>query len=209
MIQRGDDLVAFVRGVNEDSLGAADAAPRITAFRSARGLRATIKKRFGTNGRVYAAPGWAKAIQVKRRGPGWFQVVDRARYAKGRSQPLSLGWVFDTAPTIRGKKGWTSVPIKGAAPIAASGRRYMWPSEAAQAGYELEIAPVMGKRYKLIFGRRGPRDAWVAMWYWIPPYRAKKALDLDGHHRLYANQIDEVWGEELDKRTAKRARRST
>jgi hypothetical protein len=207
--QKGDDLASFVRGSYADSIDAQHAAVRITSFRAARQLRRDIVSRFGTSGRVYAAKGFAKAILVRKRAAGWWEVADKATYSKGRSVKVGLAWVFDNSPTISGKKGWTAVPIKGAAPIASSGRRHMWPSEASRQGYELEIAAASGKRYKIIFGRRGPRDAWRAMWLWIPPYRAKKALDLDGIHRKHSAQMDTVWGEELDSRTQKRVRRQT
>jgi hypothetical protein len=206
--QRGDDLAAFVRGSLIDSQEAEQAAVRMSAFRAAREWRRQIKTGFRTGSRLYKAKGWSKGVLVRKRTPVRYEVGDKATYSKGRSQKVGLSWVFDNAPTIRGRRGWVAVPIEGRAPVASSGRRYMWPSEAAAAGYELEIAPVMGKRYKLIMGRRGPHDHWIAMWFYIPPYRAKKGLDLDGIHRRQDAAIDQVWGEELDKRTARRARRS-
>lgn len=205
--QQGDDLGAFVRGVHADSTAARDAAPRISSFRAARDLRRVIRARFGTSGRLYAAPGFAKAILVRKGGPGRWEVRDKATYSKGRSVRVGLAWVFDNAPVISGKKGWVAVPIQGAAPIASSGRRYMWPSEAAKAGFELQVVAIPGKRYKLIYARRGPRDEWRPMWRWMPPYRAKKAIDLDGIHRARSSQMDTVWGEELDRLTALRVRR--
>jgi len=205
--QQGDDLASFVRGAYADSIDAQRAAVRITSFRAARDLRRDIRSRFGSSGRVFASRGFAKAILVRKRAAGWWEVTDKATYSKGRSVKVGLAWVFDNSPTISGKKGWVAVPIKEAPPTI--GRRYMWPSEASKRGYELKIAPAPGKRYKIIFGRRGPRDAWRAMWLWIPPYRAKKALDLDGIHRKHSAQMDTVWGEELDSRTQKRVRRRT
>lgn len=206
--QRGDDLASFVRSTLQDSDAALEAAPRISAYRAARDWRRQINTGFRTGSRVYNARKWSKGVLVRKRGSMTFEVSDKATYSKGRTQRVSLSWVFDNAPTIRGRRGWVAVPIDGRAPIASSGRRYMWPSEAAAAGWELEIAPVMGKRYKLILGRRGPRDPWTPLWYYIPPYRARKGLDLDGIHSRHDARIDEVWGEELDKRVARRARRS-
>ncbi|MEH0194576.1 hypothetical protein V7S57_02455 [Caulobacter sp. CCNWLY153] len=203
----GDDLAAYLKGLREDTAAANTAAPRRTAFRAARELRALIKKRFSTNGRVYAAPGWAKAIRVDKMSDREFHVADKATYTRGRTMRVGLAWVFDNAPVISGKKGWTAVPIQGAAPIHRTGRRYMWPSEADKAGYQLEIANVMGKRFKVIFGRLNRFDPWRAMWLWIPPYRAKKALDLNSLHARHAAQIDALWGDELDARTSKRARK--
>lgn len=204
---QGDDLAAFVRDSMEDGRAAAKAAPRISAFRSARDWRGQIRKNFKSGTKLYESKGWKKGVMVRQVRPGVWEVKDKATYRKGRGVKVSLSWVFDNAPTIRGRKGWVAVPIDGAAPIAASGRRYMWPSEAASAGYELEIAPVMGRRYKLILGRRGPRDPWKPMWLYIPPYRAKKGLDLDAIHRRHDPRIDEAWGEEFDRLSAKRARK--
>lgn len=206
MSVRGDDLASFVRGSMEDSVAAAEAVPRISAFRSARDWRGQIRRGF-KSGRLFQNRGWMKGVVVRKIGRGTYEVSDKARYSKGRTARVSLSWVFDNAPTIRGRRGWVAVPIEGRAPVAPSGRRYMWPSEAAAAGWELEIAAVMGKRYKLILGRRGPRDPWTPLWYYIPPYRARKGLDLDGIHRRHADVQDEVWGEEFDKRSAKRVRR--
>lgn len=194
-------------GSHADAVTARQTATRISSFRAARDLRRQIVTRFGTSNRLYAAEGFAKAIRVRKRGPGWWEVVDKATYTKGRGMRVGLAWVFDNAPIISGKKGWVAVPIKGAAPIASSSKRYMWPSEAAKAGYELQMVTIPGKRYKLIYGRRGPRDEWRPMWRWMPPYRAKKALDLDGIHRTRSSQMDTVWGEELDKLSTKRVRR--
>lgn len=205
--QSGDDLAAFVRGSYDDSVSANEATARISAFRAARDLRAQIKSRFKVKHRLYAAKGWQKGILVRKRSSTRYEVTDKATYTKGRTMRVGLSWVFDNAPIISGRKGWVAVPIEGKAPIASSGRRYMWPSEAAKVGWELEIAPVMGKRYKIIFGRRGPRDAWVALWLYIPPYRARKGIDLDGIHRRHEAAMETVWGDELDKRSAKRARK--
>lgn len=206
MNARGDDLAAFVRGSLDDGEAATKAVPRISAFRSARDWRGQIKRNFKRT-RLYKSAGWQKGVIVKQVRPGVWEVRDKATYSKGRTQRLALSWVFDNSPTIRGRKNWTAVPIEGAAPVAASGRRYMWPSEAAAAGWELQIVPVMGKRFKLIMARRGPRDEMRPCWFYIPPYRAKKGLDLDGIHRRHDSRTDETWGEEYDRLSARRSRK--
>lgn len=204
---KGDDLAAFVRGSYDDQIAAGDSAVRISAFRSRKDWRSQIRRGFGGGAGLYNSRGWAKSVIVKRVGRGTYEVSDKATYSKGRSVRVSLSWVFDNAPTIRGRKNWTAVAIRGRAPLAPSGRRYMWPSEADAAGWELEIVPVMGKRFKLIMGRRGPRDAWSPLWFYIPPYRARKGLDLDGIHARHDAALDQTWGEEFDKLASKRARR--
>lgn len=204
---RGGDLAAFVRGSLEDQQAAGQAALRMSAFRSARDWRGQIKRGFGSGSAYYKSRAWAKGVFVRRVAKTTYEVSDKATYSKGRTVRVSLSWTFDNAPVIRGRRGWVAVPIPQQAPAAASGRRAMWPSEAAAAGYELYIAPVMGKRFKIIFGRRGPRDEWRPMWFYIPPYRAKKGLDLNGIHRQHDARLDEVWAEEFDKLASKRATR--
>jgi hypothetical protein len=204
---KGDDLAIYVVAANQAGKEAAQTAVRRAAFGARRDIQSQIRERFGTSGRIYAAKGWAKAIVVKKQSPDWYSVVDKATYSKKRTGQVGLTWVFDNAPMITGKKGWVAVPIKGQAPIASSGRRYMWPSEADKAGYQLDVVQIIGKPIKVIFGKRGAQDPWTAMWFLIPPYRAAKRLDLDGTYNRYAVLIEPYWLDEFDKRLAGKAQR--
>lgn len=202
--QRGDDLAQSVRDAHADGRLATQDAVRRGAMAARKELRRLIRLRFGSEGRVFNARGFAAAIKVNRKDPTWWQVVDRSVYKKKRTQSVSLAWVFDTAPIIRGRKGWMAVPIKDKAPLANSGRRYAWPSEAARMGWELEVATVMGKPFKVIFGRRSRREEWQALYYYIPPYKAGKRLDLDAVLRKYGGALDGYWAEAFDRRTSRR-----
>lgn len=201
--QRGDNLAAFVLASNRAGRFAAEDAARLAAMGARNELRRIIRQRFGSSGRVGASRGFAAAVMVKKWDPTWWSVIDRSVYKKRRTEAVSLAWVFDNAPVIRGKKGWVAVPIRGEAPIANNGRRYAWPREAAAMGWELEIVQVMGKPLKLIMGRRNRREGWKPLYFYIPPYRAKKAIDLDGLHAKWTGMMEGLWGSSFDKRAAR------
>lgn len=205
--QRGDDLAAFVLAANQDGHRASEDAPRKASMNARNELRRQIRTRFSTQGRVWAARGFAASIHVRKMDEDWWSVIDRSVYSKKRSQPVSLAWVFDQAPMIRGKRGWVAVPIKGQAPIHRNGRRYAWPSEAAADGWELEVTPIMGKNLKLILGRLNRLEPWRPLYFYIPPYRASKRLDLDSLWRKHAASMDRLWAEAFDRRMANRARK--
>jgi len=205
LTQRGDNLAAFVLAANTDGQRATQDSVRRVALGARNELRRQIRTRFSTANRIWAARGFAASIHVKKNDDTWWSVVDRSVYKKKRSEPVSLAWVFDNAPIIRGKKGWVAVPIRGQAPISWSGRRYAWPSEAAKMGWELEIVSVMGKPFKLIMGRRNAREGWVPLYYYVPPYRAAKRLDLEGVYRRWADRLEFEWGAAYDRRQSKRS----
>lgn len=204
LTQSGDDLAVYVLAANQDGIRATQDSVRRVAMGTRNDLRRIIRQRFSTAGRVWAARGFAAAIHVKKQDDSWWSVVDRSVYRKKRSEALSLAWVFDTAPVVKGRKGWVAVPIRGEAPLASSGRRYAWPSEAAAQGWELEIANVMGKPFKVILGRRNSREPWRPIYYYIPPYRAAKRLDLEGLHRKWAERLEPEWADAYDRRQLKR-----
>ena len=132
--QRGDDLLLFVDKADRHAAFAAQDAARKAAMSARNDLRRQIRTRFGTDGRVWNARGFAAAVVVKKLSDEAWQVVDRAVYSKRRSEEVGLLWVFDAAPVIRGRRGWVAVPITGQAPIHRNGRRQAWPSEAAAMG---------------------------------------------------------------------------
>lgn len=207
MRQRGDNLAAFVLAANQDGGRAAEDAVRRVAVGSRNELRRIIRTRFSSGGAVFNAKGFAAAINVKKNADEWWSVVDRSVYRKKRSEAVSLAWVFDTAPIISSRSGgWVAVPIKGQAPLAGSGRRYAWPSEAAARGWDLEIVPIMGKPFKLIMGRLGNRGPWTPLYFYIPPYKAAKRLDLDALWRKWTARLETEWGDAFDRRQAKRRR---
>lgn len=206
---RGDDLAAFVLDAARDSDVAEEQAIRQVAQNAAAELRRIIRSRFGTEWRVWDAAGFAKAIRVKRMGPGWYRVQSKAVYVRGRTQPVDLLWVFDTAPVVRSGKGKprVAIPIKGQAPIHGNGRRYMSPSEAERAGWELEFAQVMGKDSQVVFGRRNRSEPFRPLWVMKPQVKEPKRFDLTSLHEKHARRLDEVWGELFDRRAARRAAR--
>lgn len=204
---RGDDLAVFVLAANRDGARASQDAVRRVAVGSRNELRRMIRTRFASGGAVFNARGFAKAINVKKQSDEWWSVVDRSIYKKKRSEAVSLAWVFDNAPRIASRSGgWVAVPIKGQAPLAANGRRYAWPSEAAARGWRLEIVPIMGKPFKLIMGRQGNRGPWTPLYFYIPPYKAAKRLDLDALWRKWTDRLETEWGDAFDRRQAKRRR---
>lgn len=202
--QRGADLEKFVRDTLRDAENAEEQAVRMVASRCAKELRALIKQSFGQEWAVFKSPGFAKAIKVKKMGPGWYRVYSKATYVKGRTQPVDLLWVFETGPQVSsgfGKPGIV-VPIPGHAPIASSGRRYMWPSEATAAGWMLDFAPIMGRNSVLILGRRSTHEPWVPLWIWKPSVRMPTRLDLAGLFEKHSATMEATWADIVDGRIA-------
>lgn len=206
----GDDLEAFVRQTGRDSERAGDDAARKTAMNTATELRRIVRRNFGSEWRVWNAGSISKTIRVKRVARGWWRVYSKAVYTKHRSDRVDLLWVFDQAPVVRSGRGkpGIAIPIKDGAPLAQNGRRYAWPSEASAMGWDLDFAPILGKKSVLILGRRNSREAWKPLYIWKPSVRMPKRLDLDGLHAKHAARFDEVWGEVLDSRQAKDSARA-
>lgn len=202
---RGHDLAQFVVSANEDGIRAAQDAARRSAGGARNHLRRVIRQRFNKTGAVFKTRGFVNAIKVKKVADDWWQVIDRSVYAKKRTERFSLAWVFDETPQIASKGGgWVAVPIRGApVPVAGSGRRYMWPSEAARVGWQLEIVPVMGKPFKVIMARRG-REPWQALWLYMPPFRHGRRIDLDSIQRIYAERLETEWDQAFERRQKKR-----
>ncbi len=203
----GDDLEDFVDDGARDGVLATEDAARRTAHAAATELRRIARKSFGSEWRVWNAGSISRTIRVRMIQKGWFRVYSKAVYVKGRSDAVDLLWVFDQAPVVRsgkGKKG-VAVPIKGGPPIAKNGRRYAWPSEAARDGWQLNFVPVQGKDSVVILGRRNSHEAWRPLYIWKPSVKMPKRLDLDAVHAKHAAAFDEVWGDCLDRRQARRA----
>jgi hypothetical protein len=198
------DLAKFVRDQDKIARAANDAAPRILAYRTQRKLKAVIR-RMGQTWRVWAAPGFEKAIHVKRMGPGWWRVYSKAVYVKGRTQPVDLLWVFDQAPQVISGfgKGGLAVPIPGHTPVAASGRRYAWPSELARRGWELEFAAIQGSANKLVLGRANRHDAWRPLYIWVAhPIQMPKVFDLQALYDEMAPTLETTWADLIDGRVS-------
>lgn len=206
----GDDLEAFVRGTATDADRATDDAPRKVAMNAAAELRRIARKNFGSEWRVWAGGSISKTIRVQMVERGWWRVYSKAVYTKGRSGRVDLLWVFDQAPVIRSGKGkpGISIPVRGGAPLAQNGRRYAWPSEAQGMGWELDFAPIQGKDSVLILGRRNRFEAWIPLYIWKPSTKMPKRLDLDALHSKHAASFDDVWGDLMDQRQARRAARA-
>jgi|GEM_PF-1914884 len=207
MIARGfDGMAEFVADEARDGGAALEEAVRITARNTATELRRTVRRNFGSEWRVWDGTSFPKSIRLKRVRKGHYRVDSKAVFTKGRSDAVNLLWVFDTAPVVRsGRKSGVSIPIKGNAPIAQNGRRYAWPREAEAMGYELSFAPVKGKDTVLILGRRNRFEDPVPLYMWKPSVKMPKRLDLTGLHSRHAAKMDDVWGEVLDSRRARRA----
>lgn len=206
----GDDLEAFAIETARDGSITAEQAARKTAQNTATELRRIVRKNFGSEWRVWNAGSISKSIKVRQVEKGWWRVYSKAVYTKGRSNRVDLLWVFDTAPIIRSGKGkpGISIPVRNGAPIAQNGRRFAWPSEAQAMGWDLSFAPVQGKDTVVILGRRNTFEEWRPLYIWKPSVKAPKRLDLDGLHAKHAARFDEVWGELLDTRQARRAART-
>lgn len=209
LTQRGDDLGAFVLEAAHGGEVARDQAVRKIASDTAVELRRIIRRSFGTEWRVWSAKGFAKTIRVTQMDRGHYRVYSKASYAKGRTEKVDLLWVFDTAPVVRSGFGKANVaiPIKGQTPIAQNGRRYMSPSEAMKAGWELYFATIAGRPGQIAFGRRNRLEEFRPLWIMRPHVKEPKRLDLDGLHRRHAARMDEVWALLLERRLTRSAAR--
>lgn len=208
--QRGDDMIAFVHAANQAGDDAEEAAIRRAAFGSRNDLRKAARMRLsGHRWRVWDAKGLPAAIRARRMGPGWWQVNSKAIYVKGRTERVDLLWIFDTAASSFSGRGkpYVAVPIPGQAPIAISGRRYAWPSEAMRMGWDLDFARVQGKDSVLVLGRRNSFEAWRPLYILKPRTRQIRRLDLDSVFRRHAAKLDQYWADEFDRRLAKPSRR--
>lgn len=201
-----DDLDQFVFDAERDGRFAAEDAVRRTAYNAATELRRIVRKNFGAEWRVWDAGSFSKSIRVRRIAKGAWRVDSKAIYSKGRSGTVNLLWVFDTAPVIRSSsKSGVAIPNKDHAPIAQNGRRFAWPREAEAMGYDLTFAPVRGKDTVVILGRRNAFEEPVPLYLWKPSVKAPKRLDLTGLHNKHALRMEQVWGDILDQKQARRA----
>lgn len=200
--QHGDDLAVFALQADRYGEQAHVEAVRKTAYNTANELRRIIRRSFGSEWRVWSAKGFASTIRVVQIAPGHFRVFSKASYAKGRTQKIDLLWVFDTAPVVRSGRGKANVaiPIRGQTPIAQNGRRYMSPSEAMAAGWDLYFANIFGKPGQIAFGRRNRYEEYRPLWIMKPSVKEPKRLDLDGLHRKHAVRIDDVWADIYDRK---------
>lgn len=201
-----DDLSEFVSQSARDGAFGAEDAVRATARNTATELRRIVRKNFGAEWRVWDAGSFSKSIRLKRIAKGHWRVDSKAIYTKKRGGDVNLLWVFDQAPVVRssGKSG-VAVPVRDGAPIAQNGRRFAWPAEAEAMGYDLSFAPIRGKDSVLILGRRNKTEEFTPLYIWKPSVKMPKRLDLTGLHSKHAAKMDEVWGEILDRKAAKRA----
>lgn len=201
-----DDLGEFVLDAHRDGLFASEDAVRKTAQNTAAELRRIVRKNFGAEWRVWDAGSFSKSIRVRKIAKGHYRVDSKAIYTKKRGGEVNLLWVFDTAPVVtsNGKSG-IAIPVKGETPIGQSGRRFAWPSEAAAAGWDLKFAPIAGSDKVVILGRPNKVEDFRPIYLWQPHAKMPKRLDLDGLHTKHAAKMDEVWGEILDRKAARRA----
>jgi len=200
-----DDLSEFVLEANRDGAYAAEDAIRTTARNAATELRRVVRKNFGAEWRVWDAGSFSKSIRLKRIAKGHWRIDSKAIYTKGRTGEVNLLWVFDTAPVVTsGRRSGVSIPLKEA-PISQSGRRFAWPSEAEALGYDLTFVPIKGKDSVLILGQRNKFEEPVPLYIWKPSVKMPKRLDLDGLHSKHAAKLDQVWGDILDRKSARRA----
>ena len=72
-------------------------------------------------------------------------------------------------------------------------------------GYDLTFAPIKGRDSVLILGRRSTAEDYAPLYIWKPSVKMPKRLDLDGLHNKHAMKMDEVWGDILDRKQARRA----
>lgn len=201
-----DDLSEFVSRQARDGAFGAEDAVRATARNTATELRRIVRKNFGAEWRVWDAGSFSKSIRLKRVAKGHWRVDSKAIYSKSRGGDVNLLWVFDQAPVVRsGRKSGVAVPIPDKAPIGQNGRRFAWPKEAEAMGYDLTFAPIKGKDSVLILGRRTAAEDYVPLYIWKPSVKMPKRLDLDGLHNKHAMKMDEVWGDILDRKQARRA----
>jgi hypothetical protein len=208
--QTGGDMRAFVMAANQSGDEAEEGAVRRAAFASRNDLRKAARQRLsGHKWRVWDAKGLPAAIKARRITAGWWRVDSKAVYVKGRTERVDLLWIFDTgASSYSGKgKAYVAVPLPGQAPIALSGRRYAWPSEAQRMGWELDFARIQGKDSILVLGRRSSFEAWRPLYILKPRTKQMKRLDLDGVYRKHAARLDDYWAREFDARFARALRR--
>lgn len=204
-----DDLPEFVIDANRDGMFAAEDAVKKTARAVGTELRRITRRNFSDAWRVWDGRGLSKSIRVRKLERGVYRVDSKAVYDKGRTDRVNLLWVFSEAPTVRSsRRSGVAVPIKGEAPIAANGRRYAWPRELEAMGWDLSFAPIRGKRSTLILGRRNSFEDWKPLYILTPSAKMPRRLDLDGLHAKHTAKLDVLWGEIVDQKTAKRARRS-
>lgn len=204
--QSGDDLALFALEAQRFGEQAHVEAVRKTAYNTANELRRIIRRSFGAAWRAQglSTKGFAATIRVKQISPGHYRVYSKATYAKGRSQMVDLLWVFDTAPVVRSGRGKANVavPIVKHTPetTGRGGRRFMSPSEAIAAGWEVYFATIFGKPGQIAFGRQNRYQEFKPMWVMKPAVKEPKRLDLDGLHRKHAVRIDDVWAEIYDRK---------
>lgn len=201
-----DGLEAFVADAARDGGFASEDAVRVTAKNTGAELRRIVRKNFGAEWRVWDAGSFSKSIRVRRLAKGHYRIDSKAIYSKKRSGEVNLLWVFDTAPVVRGNgRPGISIPIKNGAPIASNGRRFAWPAEAEAMGWDLSFAPIAGKSSVLILGRRNSFEEPIPLYIWKPDAKMPKRLDLDGLHNKHAARMETVWGDILDRKSARRA----
>lgn len=201
-----DDLSEFIADAARDGVFASEDTVRVTARNTATELRRIVRKNFGAEWRVWDAGSFSKSIRLKRVAKGHYRVDSKAIYSKGRGGEVNLLWVFDTAPVVRSRnRSGISIPIKDGAPLASNGRRFAWPREAEAMGWDLTFVPIKGKTSVLILGQRNSYEDPVPLYIWKPSAKMPKRLDLDGLHNKHAAKMETVWGDILDRKSARRA----